>query len=81
MKLFKQILREISLEEGSCTIGNSLYGMDKQISKLLIDGYRLIPVIPVKGEIRNGIRDTYRKRQKEIYENNKNIYRKRYTME
>ena len=80
-KLFKQMLREISLEEGSYIIGDRLYGMDRQFAKLLIDDYRLIPAVPVKDGIRNSIRDTYRKRLKEIYEKNKDIYRERYKIE
>ena len=50
-KLFKQMLIDVSLEEGSYIIGNRLYGMDRQLAKLF-DG------------IRNSIRDTYRKRLK-----------------
>ncbi len=51
--------------------------MDKPFAKLLIEDYRLIPGVPVKDGIRKIIRDTYRKRLKEIYEKNKNIYKER----
>ena len=35
-KLYKEILKEIRLEEGSYIIGDRLYGIDNHLAKLLI---------------------------------------------
>ena len=80
-KLFKEILKETSLDEGSYIIGDRLYGMDSQLAKLLLEEYKLTPVIPVKDGIRKRIRDPYMRKLKEIYEDNKEVYRERYKIE
>ncbi len=80
-KLFKEILKEISLDEKIYIIGDRLYGMDSQLSKLLLEEYRLTPVIPVKEGIRNNVKDPYRRMLKDIYEENKEIYKERYKIE
>jgi len=41
----------------------------------------LIPVIPVEDTIRHKVRNPCRKRLKEIYEKNKELYRERYKIE
>ncbi|MCF6185402.1 MAG: transposase [Bacteroidales bacterium] len=71
----------MSLDKGSYIIADRLYGMDRQLAKLLLEDKGLVPVIPVKDGIRNKVRDNYRKKLKEIYEENKEIYRERYKIE
>jgi len=80
-KLLKKIIQEIPLDKGNYIIGDKLYGMDNELAKRLIEEIELVPVIPVKEGVRNKIRSFYRKRLKEIYEENKEVYRERYRVE
>jgi len=47
--------------------------MDNELAKRLIEEIELVPVIPVKEGVRNKIRNFYRKKLKEIYEENKEV--------
>ncbi|WP_457643324.1 transposase [Persephonella sp.] len=80
-KLFREILRKTDLKARGYIIGDRLYGMDSQLAKELVEAEGLIPVIPVREGIRKKVRDKYRKRLMELYEENRDIYKERYRVE
>jgi hypothetical protein len=80
-KLLREILDKVKIAEGSLILGDKIYGMDNKLAKKLIDELKVKPIIPVEDSIRYKVRDPYRKKLKEIYEENKELYKGRYRIE
>ncbi len=81
MSLLHIYPRYVKPVEDSLFIGDKIYGRDNKLAKKLLEELNLIPVIPVEDTIRHKVRNPYRKRLKEIYEKNKELYRERYRIE
>ena len=77
---FKDIKEIIGNGKEIKIIGDALYGMDKELIKI-VKGEGMIPIFKIGDGIHNKVRTKERREAKKIYEGNKEIYKMRYNIE